>query len=119
MKKIKIQAKANGCRVAGSGGSAIALAPGEIREIPEHLLQAFLYTGGCKVLKDEPVVVQPPEPEDKTEKIKAVLQRMVDEGNPEDFTTTGEPRVSVVKENLDGDVTKTEVMAVYDELMST
>ena len=57
--------------------------------------------------------------EDKTEKIKAVLQRMVDEGNPEDFTTTGEPRVSVVKENLDGDVTKTEVMAVYDELMST
>ncbi|HSG97301.1 MAG TPA: hypothetical protein VLA11_04865 [Woeseiaceae bacterium] len=122
MQKVKVQAPPQGARIISTSGACIQLDPNEIREIPLGRAHAFSQAG-CFVHAPansaasayaEPAPAPAAPPAD----LRAVIELMIEEGLPESFTTLGEPRQRVVTERLGEPVSRADVIAMFETIMS-
>src|SRR6056300_1095564 len=94
-------------RVATTSGAVVLFKAGEAREVSSTIGAIALQMGAKQVgaYVPKPVIdVQPEveveEADSEDEALIAVLQRLIEIGNPEDFKTDGTPKAAVVNKAL-------------------
>lgn len=110
---MRVKAPATGARFA-SGTGIYALKPNEIRNIPDHMYSQAA-AQGCRPAEGEPEPEVPQEAD--YEDIKRVLALMITDGEQDEFTAYGRPKVSAVRKRLGIDtVTADQVNQAFEEL---
>jgi len=105
-------------RVATTSGAVVLFKANEAREV-SHTIGAIALQMGARQVgsvvkapepiidEEPPVVAEVEEADSEDEALIAVLQRLIEIGNPEDFKTDGTPKAAVVNKAL-GRTVRTE-----------
>jgi hypothetical protein len=111
MAKIKITAPNRPVRISTTAGVVLSLKPGEVRYV-QPFMATRAASAGCAVgASEEPK----PDPE-RAAQLREVVQMLIDEGNPDHFTSNGRPRLNIVRAMLDFEPSTREVGEAFDAL---
>ena len=106
-------------RLVNLEGHVALLEAGVPKEVRDDL--ALLALGqGAKMASDEPakepepeIIVVEDKPDDRHERLVAVMQDILDEGNPDNFTVMTTPKAAVVNRKFGGTVLTEEREAAW------
>jgi len=113
-----------------SDGTTWGLNPGTPTELPTDLAVQTALTKGARVYKGEiddveeavfeEVVIAEPEPESGPDaELVTALERLIDEGDPNNFKTNGAPKAAVVNALLGRSVSATERDEAWEAVLNS
>lgn len=97
------------------------------KEVPGHLVKECMAQGCAPVddldLPDDDEVTKVektiPQGLDREELIQAALENIIRENDRDDFTSAGQPNIKRLEKRLGFDVSKQEIIPMWDELRAT
>lgn len=99
--------------IGTTSGVSIHLGPGEKRTVPSHIAM-LAAQHGCSVQQDKATAAKVTEAQ-----VEAAVRALVEEGKPEDFTKSGEPKTAAVGARLGAEVSAAEVKRAFEKVTNS